>query len=81
MGEARWFPGADVIAAANLTDAMSELGLDTYDDFYTWSAAQRGEFWGYTTERLGIVLSEPATVILNGTPQHPGWLAGATPLR
>ena len=78
MGEARWFPGADVIAAANLTDAMSELGLDTYDDFYTWSAAQRGEFWGYTTERLGIVLSEPATVILNGTPQHPGWLAGAT---
>jgi acetyl-CoA synthetase len=77
MDQARWLPSADVIAAANLSRAMRECGLDTYDEFYAWSAVDRAGFWGYTVERLGIVLTTPPTEVLCGTPQHPEWLPGA----
>jgi len=77
MDQPRWLPSPEVVAAANLTDAMREQGLGTYDDFYHWSAADRAGFWGYTVERLGIVLAKPPAAVLRGTPQHPKWLPGA----
>jgi acetyl-CoA synthetase len=77
VDQARWLPSADVIAAANLSHAMRERGLATYDEFYAWSAADRAGFWGYTVERLGIVLGRQPQSVLAGTPQHPRWLPGA----
>jgi acetyl-CoA synthetase len=77
MDQPRWLPSPEVVAAANLTDAMQEQGFESFDDFYQWSAADRAGFWGYTIERLGIVLAKPPTAVLRGTPQHPEWLVGA----
>jgi acetyl-CoA synthetase len=73
----RWLPHPAVTAAANLTDAMRERGLESYDRFYAWSAAERAEFWGYTIERLGIVMAAQPSAVLTGTPQQPQWLPGA----
>jgi acetyl-CoA synthetase len=77
VDEPRWLPDPDVVAAANLTDAMHSLGFESYDSFYAWSAAQRAEFWGLTVERLGIVMSQRPAAVLEGSPQHPRWLPGA----
>ena len=77
MNEARWAPSADVVAAANLTDAIRERDLADYDAFYAWSATDRAAFWGYTIDRLGIVMSQEPRATLEGTPQHPVWLPEA----
>ena len=77
MSEALWVPSDEVAAAANLTAAIRECGRASYSDFYDWSAVARSEFWGYTIDRLGIVMTRPPRSILEGTPQRPAWLAGA----
>lgn len=77
MDKPLWQPGPDVVAAANLTFAIRDRGLDGYDRFYAWSAANRADFWGYTIKRLGIVMSQPPVSVLEGSAQHPRWLPGA----
>ncbi|MDJ0952676.1 MAG: AMP-binding protein [Acidimicrobiia bacterium] len=77
MSEARWVPSDEVVAAANLTAAMRDRGCATYGEFYEWSAQERAEFWGFTIDRLGIVMADRPETILAGTPQHPVWLRGA----
>lgn len=51
--------------------------MSDYDEFYEWSRTNRAGFWGYTAERLGIRFIEPAKAVLEGTPEHPVWFAGA----
>jgi acetyl-CoA synthetase len=77
MSQVLWEPSAEVIAVANLTAAIQDRGLNSYQEFYAWSAQERAAFWEYTIDRLGIVMSEPADQTLAGTPQHPVWLQGA----
>lgn len=79
MGEAKWIPSAEVVAAANLTSAINDRGMSDYDEFYEWSRADRAGFWGYTVRRLGVRMAEPATAVLGpgSTPEHPIWFPGA----
>jgi acetyl-CoA synthetase len=75
----KWIPSAEAIAAANLTNAIDDLGLADYDAFYEWSHTDRSGFWGYTTKRLGIRMAEPAGAVFGegSTPEHPIWFPGA----
>ncbi len=79
MNQPKWIPPAEVIAAANLTDAIGDRGLADYDAFYEWSHTDRAGFWGYTTKRLGIRMAEPASAVLGegSSPEHPIWFPGA----
>ena len=79
MDQPKWSPAAEVIAAANLTDAIGDRGLADYDAFYEWSHTDRSGFWGYTTKRLGIRMAEPADAVLGvgSTPEYPIWFPGA----
>lgn len=79
MFEPRWTPSADVVAAANLTDAINDRGLPDYDAFYEWSNTNRVHFWGYTAQRLGIrMATEPDQVLgPSSTPEQPIWFPGA----
>ncbi len=67
------------MAGANLTAAMRDLGIATYEEFHRWSVADRGAFWKDTVERLGIVWREPPHHVLDpdGSVEAPQWLAGA----
>jgi acetyl-CoA synthetase len=38
-------PSSDVVKNANITAYMESKGFDNYEDFYTWSLANRNEFW------------------------------------
>jgi acetyl-CoA synthetase len=38
-------PSSDVVKNANITAYMESKGFDSYEDFYTWSLANRNEFW------------------------------------
>ena len=38
-------PSSDVVKNANITAYMGFKGFDDYEDFYTWSLANRNEFW------------------------------------
>jgi acetyl-CoA synthetase len=38
-------PSSDVVKNANITAYMGSRGFDNYEDFYTWSLANRNEFW------------------------------------
>ncbi len=79
MTTAKWEPTSEVVAAANLTAAMNERGIATYDEFYEWSRVDRAEFWGYTADRLGIQFIEAASTVLDSgsTPEQPIWFPGA----
>ena len=74
-----WQPDEATVAGANLTAAMRDLGIATYEEFHRWSVADRGAFWKDTVERLGIVWREPPHHVLDpdGSVEAPQWLAGA----
>lgn len=79
MSEPRWHPSPEVIAFANLTGAMAERGLATYDEFYEWSRTDRAGFWAYTADRLGIRMAQSQSAVLGdkGTVEYPDWFSGA----
>ncbi len=49
-----WIPDSERISGSNIYQTASELGLETYDEFYRWSACNRAGFWDLTTRKLGI---------------------------
>ncbi len=79
MNSPKWAPSPEVVEYANLTGAIRECGLTSYDEFYEWSRSDRAAFWGYTAQRLGIVMAKPATetLALGSSPEHPVWFPGA----
>ena len=77
MRPSSWQPTPEIIAAANVTAMATELGLDGYDALHAWSAAQRGEFWERTIDRLRIPMHTPPASIVSDDPRHPRWLEGA----
>ncbi len=74
-----WTPPPDVVANANVTAVMSELGFDDYRSFHAWTAGERAAFWGDAVQRLGIVFDVPPDTILDISRgvEQPRWLAGA----
>jgi acetyl-CoA synthetase len=79
MNEPKWIPSDDVVAFANLTNAISDQGVADYGEFYEWSRTNRPEFWAYTMQRLGIRLAKDPEAALSesSTPEHPVWFPGA----
>ena len=75
--QAAWRPDSDTIESANVTAAMRERGLSSYDDLHRWSIDDRGAFWSMVVERLGIVFDVPPERIVAGPPRDPTWLPGA----
>ncbi len=49
-----WFPTADDIAAANITELMRQVGVDTYPEFHAWTVQNRDTFWHKMLDRLRI---------------------------
>src|SRR3954469_16110482 len=54
-----WLPTPDVIARANVTAAARDLGLADYPALHRWSVEDRGRYWQYVVERLGIRFRQP----------------------
>lgn len=79
MNSPKWVPSPEVVEYANLTAAIKDRGLSSYDEFYEWSRTDRAGFWGYTATRLGIVMDESpeATLAADSTSEHPVWFPGA----
>lgn len=72
-----WEPNSEIIAAANLSDLMTEVGVETVKDFHRWTCEHRDEFWDMMIARLGISLTVPPRVLSEGPPQDTRWLPGA----
>lgn len=49
-----WIPDSERIKNSNIYQTARGLGLETYDDFYRWSACNRAGFWDLSTRKLGI---------------------------
>ena len=74
-----WQPDEATVTRANLTAAIRDRGLATYEEFHAWSVGHRAAFWVDTLDRLGIVfrISPDAVLAAEGDAEAPGWLAGA----
>ena len=79
MGRAKWVPTPEVVAAANLTDAINDRGASGYDEFYEWSRTDRAGFWGYTAARLGLKMHRKPSAVLGpaSTAEQPVWFPDA----
>jgi len=61
----KWQPNKELLLNSNIAQAMKELGIDSYEEFYKWSNQQRTEFWESTLKRLNIQFSQHSNEILN----------------
>ena len=74
-----WEPDEETVEAANLTRAIRDRGVGSYEDFHAWSVTDRAGFWEDVIARLGIVFRKAPDRII-GAPddvEAPGWLDGA----
>lgn len=74
-----WHPDDVTKARANLTAAMADRGIETYEEFHEWSTTERAAFWEDAIARLGIVFATPPRRVLDITSgvEHARWLPGA----
>ena len=74
-----FFPEQADIEHANATALQRELRLDSYDELFAWSVAEREAFWHKTIARLRIRLQKPYKRLCDLTQgvAAPGWFVGA----
>ena len=74
-----WQPDEETIARANLTAAIRDRNLASYEELHAWSIGNRVAFWEDTLDRLGIVFRVVPEAMLGveGDAEAPGWLLGA----
>jgi acetyl-CoA synthetase len=74
-----WYPDQREIESSNIYKNITELGLESYEDFYRWSIEHRPAFWEHTVKALGIKLHKTYTRILNVAEgvENPQWLEGS----
>jgi acetyl-CoA synthetase len=74
-----WLPRPDEAGRTNLGRLLAEKGFLDYAQAHAWSVRERGEFWQWAIERLGLRLRAPWTRVLDDGrgPEHPRWLVGA----
>ena len=71
-----WQPDEATVACANLTAAMRDRGVATYEEFHAWSVSDRRAFWQDAIERLGIAFEVPPQTVLDDGlgPESAVWL-------
>ncbi len=74
-----WKPDKELIATTHIGQIMAGKGYMDFRDYHQWSVRNREQFWEETVERLGIVLREKYTAILDvsGGVKQARWLPGA----
>lgn len=75
-----WFPSDNEFKNSNIACWMSDLNLESYDEFHRWTIEQRAEFWQQAVDRLGIEFSNPPESVLDDTQgiAQTAWFPGAT---
>ncbi len=74
-----WIPSESERHHANISQFMSELGINTVNDFHAWTRQCYPDFWEMVMTKLSIVFKHPADNICDlpeGVTQ-PKWLPGA----
>ncbi len=79
LSDPLWTPNWAAIGHANLTAAIRDVGLDSYDAFHEWSVQDRDGFWGLVLERLRIDFTQwPDKILEQGASvEDVHWLPGA----
>ncbi len=74
-----WFPSDEGIQATNIARLMRVLNLSSYEEFHSWSARDRADFWSLMVQRLGIRFKmEYAKVVdLSRGAEFPQWFPDA----
>ncbi len=72
-----WTPSERIIKNSNISKALKDLRLKSYNDFFSWSIDNREKFWNYTVKKLKIKQIKKYKKIFSGTPQQPNWLVDA----
>ena len=74
-----WLPDETNVEQSNIVRTHQALRLSSYADFYDWSITHKAEFWETAIQRVGIVLQQPYTQVLDDTPgpEDAHWLPGA----
>ncbi len=74
-----WTPDAHTITNANLTHAMAEQGLSTFEAFHEWSISDPDGFWSMVIETIAVDFDvEPTAILGSRDPLSPDWLPGAS---
>ncbi len=72
-----WIPGQT--DDSNLQNWMNQTGIGTYDDFRSWSADNREDFWQQAIEHLEIQFNTPPsqTIDITNGVERAEWLPGS----
>lgn len=73
-----WAPDPSRVAESNIHQIMSEMNLQQYDEFYSWSIEKPADFCQLMIQRLGIIFDREPVAFLNFDRglEEPGWLHG-----
>ncbi|MEN8250951.1 MAG: AMP-binding protein [Bacteroidota bacterium] len=73
-----WSPDANEVEESNIHQIMSEINIDNYEDFYSWSIKNPIEFNRLMINRLGIVFNQEPIDIMNMDKgvESPRWFYG-----
>lgn len=74
-----WYPTEKNIIDANITQFMTLLGINTVNDFHTWTRQCYPDFWKKIIAKLDIRFKQPAEQLcdLSAGITSPSWLPGA----
>lgn len=75
-----WSPSKKIIESSNIKKMMQSLSIESYDEFWRWSAVNKSEFWEQTVVNLGIRFKKNYTKIVDISQgvYNARWLAGAS---
>ena len=74
-----WLPSDEGIQTTNIARLMRVLKLNSYEEFHSWSARNRADFWSLMVQRLGIKFEREFTKIvdLSRGAEFPQWFPDA----
>ncbi|MFC1713615.1 AMP-binding protein [Candidatus Poribacteria bacterium] len=74
-----WFPSDEGVQATNIARLMRVLKLGSYEEFHSWSAQNRADFWSLMAQRLGIRFKREFTKVvdLSRGAEFPQWFLDA----
>ena len=75
---AAYVPEKATIERANVTQLARAVGASDHAALHRWSVEHRDEYWRRAIQAIGVPFRTPPRETLEGTPQDPRWLPGAT---